>query len=161
MTRFLGLLLLAVLTSVLPAAADAETVRAMSWNLMDMDIFDGGGSGRVPWQRAAEEDIARVLREVDPDIVFIAEAPSFVELEYFIQAHGLDYRVSEVRQQAGRRDFADAMALLTKRMPARPELVTPPVPGSDRGEGPHDVSRGWKDVVQRPTEGNRPPVVSE
>ena len=134
MTRSLVVFLLVALSAARPAPAGAETVRVLAWNLMDMDLYDGDGSGRVARQVEAESEIARVIRGVDADIVFIAEAPSLVELESFVAAHGLAYRVVHVRQQSGRRDYADAMALLTREAPSRSELTTPPVPGSDTPE---------------------------
>jgi endonuclease/exonuclease/phosphatase (EEP) superfamily protein YafD len=104
----------------------------MTWNLMDMDLFDGEGFSRVPWQLDAEKGIADTIREVDPDILLIVEAPSFTELEGFINRNALDYRVVHLRQQAGRRSYADSMALLSRARVDAVSLETPPVPGSQR-----------------------------
>lgn len=111
----------------------AGEIRVMTWNLMDMDLFDGNGADRIAWQLNAEAEIASVIRSVSPDVLFITEAPSLVELRQFVQAHGLGYQVFHVRQQAGNRDFADSMALLTRLPVLSAELVTPTVPGSSRG----------------------------
>jgi len=104
----------------------------MSWNLMDMDLFDGEGFNRVPWQVEAEQGIADTIARVDPDIILIVEAPSFTELEGFVSRNHLDYNVVHVRQQAGRRSYADSMALLTRVRVDTVSLETPPVPGSSR-----------------------------
>ncbi len=138
---------LAFLSVYSPSAVGAETIRVMAWNLMDMDLFDGEGTERVAWQIEAEAGIADVLRVIDPDIVFVAEAPSYVELDSFIRAYDLDYRVSHVRQQSGRRDFADGLALLTREEPSYAELVTPPVPGSDRNEATRYIDWSYRGLL--------------
>lgn len=107
----------------------------MTWNIEDMDLFDGAGLERVPWQLEAEEEIAQTINDIRPDILLLVEAPSLIELQAFIERWKLDYRVVHVRQQSGRRDFADSMALLTRKPVARAELITPPVPGSTRSAG--------------------------
>ena len=99
---------------------------------MDMDLFDGGGFNRIPWQEDAEKAIADTLKQVGPDILLIVEAPSFTELEGFIDRNHLDYRLVHVRQQSGRRSYADSMALLTRGRVDAVSLETPPVPGSSR-----------------------------
>ena len=128
--RFLLTAALAAL-SLWPAAAD--DLRAMAWNLEDMDLFDGNGSSRVEWQAEAEENIAAAIRGINPDLCFIAEAPSLIELRSFVERHHLGYEVLHLRQQSGRRDFADGMALLHRMPVVSASLETPPIPGSGRG----------------------------
>ena len=125
-------LLLIIILAISAAFGFAEEYLVMTWNLMDMDLFDGSGTERVPWQLEAEEEIAGTLRSVGPDIVLIVEAPSFTELEGFVERNRLDYSIVHVRQQSGRRDFADSMALLTRGRVSGAVLETPPVPGSLR-----------------------------
>lgn len=129
--RFTVLLLLNLCSTLFICTADELVV--MTWNLEDMDLFDGAGTERVPWQFEAERAIAQTLSATGPDIVLIVEAPSFTELEGFVSRNSLDYRVVHVRQQSGRRDFADSMALLTRYRVSGTELAPPPVPGSSRG----------------------------
>ena len=128
--RFFSLSILILVISA--TFGTAEEYLVMTWNLMDMDLFDGRGTERVPWQLEAEEAIAETLRSVEPDIVLIVEAPSFTELQCFVERNDLDYRTVHVRQQSGRRDFADSMALLSRGRITRATLETPPVPGSVR-----------------------------
>ena len=104
----------------------------MSWNLMDMDLFDGEGFHRVPWQADAERVIADTLKRVNPEVILIVEAPSFTELEGFVERNNLNYHVVHVRQQSGRRSYADSMALLSRVRVDAVSLETPPVPGSIR-----------------------------
>lgn len=106
----------------------------MAWNLEDMDLFDGAGGERVSWQLDAEAGIADTIREIDPDILFIAEAPSYIELESFVMRNGLGYEVIHYRQQSGRRAFADSMALLHRLPVNSSSYITPLVPGSSRSE---------------------------
>ncbi len=128
--RSILLLLLFIIFSV--SACSAQAYRVLTWNLMDMDLFDGAGLERVPWQVDAEKGIAETIRSVGPDIIFISEAPSFTELEGFVKRNNLDYHIVHLRQQAGRRDYADSMALLTRGRVSEASLETPPVPGSIR-----------------------------
>ena len=64
----------------------------MTWNLKDMDLFDGNGSERIEWQWNAEREIAATIRDVSPDILFVAEAPSLIELQQFVRANQLGYQ---------------------------------------------------------------------
>ena len=101
----------------------------MTWNLKDMDLFDGNGSERIEWQWNAELEIASTIRSVSPDILFVTEAPSLIELEQFVLTNQLGYKVFQVRQQSGNRDFADSMALLSRLPVSGVELVNPPSTG--------------------------------
>lgn len=118
--------------SSLTAGVFGVEYKVMTWNLEDMDLFDGAGLERVPWQLEAEREIAQTIRDIDPDILLLVEAPSFIELQAFVRRWNLEYQVVHVRQQSGQRAFADSMALLTRKPVTRAELITPPVPGSTR-----------------------------
>ena len=135
-----SLLMVLVFTAVC-FFVSAESLRVMSWNLEDMDIFDGNGMSRVQWQVEAEKKIAEVIKNVNPDILFIPEAPSLVELQYFVRHNGLDYYVIQERQQSGRRSYADGMAVLSRIAPLSAELADPPVPGS--GRSPDKAYLDW------------------
>jgi endonuclease/exonuclease/phosphatase family metal-dependent hydrolase len=132
-SRFRFTYLLLLLFTGVSFLCTADELVVMTWNLEDMDLFDGAGIERVPWQIEAEKAIAQTLRAVGPEIVLSVEAPSLTELQGFVSRYGLDYQVVHVRQQSGRRDFADSMALLTRSRVSGAMLATPPVPGSSRG----------------------------
>jgi len=108
LNRIRRILPLVLLTLITISFSSAEELRVMSWNLMDMDLFDGEGFNRVPWQADAERAIADV------------------------EKNNLNYQVVHVRQQSGRRSYADSMALLSRVRVDGVSLETPPVPGSSR-----------------------------
>ena len=115
----------------------AETttkLKIMTWNLEDMDIFDGNGTDRILIQEKREKAIAAVIRRIDPDVMLIQEAPSLIELKYFVQSNKLPYQVAHVRNQKGRKSFSDGMAMLFKEHLSLKSisLETPAIPGSNR-----------------------------
>ncbi|RKX76740.1 MAG: hypothetical protein DRP49_02940 [Spirochaetes bacterium] len=132
LNRIRRILPLVLLTLITISFSSTEELRVMSWNLMDMDLFDGEGFHRVPWQADAERVIADTLKRVNPEVILIVEAPSFTELEGFVERNNLNYHVVHVRQQSGRRSYADSMALLSRVRVDAVSLETPPVPGSIR-----------------------------
>ena len=136
-----------ILLLLLPSGVSAGELRVMTWNLKDMDIFDGAGSRRVEWQQEAEKDIASVIRSVNPDILFITEGPSMVELESFIFRNSLTYEIVHYRQQAGRRDFADNMAVLHRLEVLESRLATPMLPGSTRSEAAAYLDWSYRGIV--------------
>ncbi len=150
LVRFLTVALLALYC---PAYGVAAEIRVMTWNLEDMDIFDGGGEERVTWQEDAEAGIAATIRSVDPDMLLITEAPSFVELEFFISRNLLDYELIHFRQQSGRRDYADSMAILHRMGAAESRYMTPLVPGSDRSESSAYLDWSYRGLLVAEFEG--------
>lgn len=152
-SRVLRALLFVTIFSSLAAGVSAVEYRVMTWNVEDMDLFDGAGLERVPWQLEAEEALAQAIRDIEPDILLLVEAPSFIELQAFNERWNLDYHIVHVRQQSGRRAYADSMALLTLKPVTRAELLTPPVPGSTRSAGSAYLDWSYRGLLVAEYEG--------
>lgn len=123
--------------------ANAAEYKIMAWNVEDMDIFDGQGTARVPLQIKKEAAIASVIRKADPDVMLIVEAPSLIEMQYFVAANHLGYQVAHFRQQRGNRSYADGFVLMVKKGLSlkKASLETPPVEGGNAA--PKNRYRDW------------------
>ena len=76
MKKYLSLF--AILFVISLGDAVASQYKVMTWNVEDMDIFDGQGTNRVPSQLKKEKAIASVIRKVDPDVMLMVESPSLI-----------------------------------------------------------------------------------
>jgi len=126
---------LTLLILLFPSIIFSAELKIMSWNLQDMDIFDGNGTKRLPLQYKKELAIASTIKNVNPDVLLIQEAPNFIEISYFVKTNRLNYEFAHVRQQKNKR-FADGMAVLIRKGLPFDEirLETPKIPGSHRPE---------------------------